>query len=206
MPDLDELDQPVDEQPSASEKPAPATPDLEAIVRKVIEDSIGESLNKRISGLQSTMDKRLVKAIEEMKRANLSPEEQQAAVDQMESQDVTRALQVAELIKRRKQFPDAVDFMLESMDQDDLDSQLSFIQERFGAKAAAQVAKALDSAKPEDGGAPTDAPVPDVDKNNPASKRNPALESGEDMNDELADEVLNRVGRGQWSRFFGRGG
>lgn len=198
----DDLDQPVEgDDPSAQAPVTPEAPDLEAIVRAVIEKTVPEALNSRISGLQSSMDKRFSTLAKELKNAGLSEDDQQQILAEEQNKETQRAVQLAELIKRRKQFPEAVEFMIDNMDRSDLDDQLSFIQQTLKPSQAASPAPAA----PSSGSAPNDAPVPDVDKNNPASSRSPVLESGEEMNEELADAILSQVsGRGQLSRLLGR--
>ena len=197
----DELDQPGEGDASGNTPPVqPATPDLEALVRGVIEQELGSKFDARIAGLQSVMDRNMAKLARDLRKSGLSPEEQQEALAQEESQETTKALRLAELIKRRKQAPEAVDFFIEMMEQEDLDGQLAYIQQQM--KPVKPEAK-QDIAPPVSGGAPANAPVPDVDKNNPASKRSIAFESGDDMNDEMADALLDSVGPGQFKRLVG---
>lgn len=204
----DDLDQPVDDE-SASDTPAQSqTPDLEALIRSVLGDTLKGELDSRFSGLQSMQDKRLAKLAQELRSSGMSQEEQEDAMEQEQAQETAKALQIAELIKRRKKTPEAVDFMLESMDKSDLDEQLDYIQSVLGSKAAASVAKAVADAVPSsDGetGDQHDAPVPDSDKNNPRSSRSSDPTEGEGMNMELADTILDKVGRGQFGRFLSRG-
>lgn len=201
--ELDNLDQPEDGD-SASNTPAKTEPDLEALVRSVLGDTIKSELDSRFSGLQSMQDKRLAQLAKELKASSLTEEQQESLIEQEQAQDTAKALQIAELIKRRKTAPEAVDFLLESMDKSDLDEQLSYIQSVLGTKARQSVESAVENASPKGGEAAGTADVPDQDKNNPRSSRSISMESDDEMNEELADSVLNQVGRGQFGRFFGR--
>lgn len=199
-----ELDQPTDG--SASDKPAQSSgSDLEAQIREILGSTLKSELDSRFSGLQSMQDKRLAALAKELRSTSLSREEQEEVLEREQAQETAKALQIAELIKRRKNAPEAVDFLLESMEFGDLDEQIQFIQSRLGSKAAAQVAQAVADADPASTeGATKTAPVPETDHNNPASRRSPAPASGSEMDDELADKILSNVGRGQFRRLLGR--
>ena len=197
----DELNQSEETEADASvEAPVVQTPDLEALVRDALEKTLKGELDTRFSGLQSIQDKRLRQIAKELKESNLTPGEQEAILEQEQEQDTAKALQIAELIKRRKTAPEAVDFLLESMDKADLDDQLEFIQSVLKGNAAppAQPSPATGDEAEEEG------QIPETNKTNPASQRSAALESGEEMNDELADAILDQVGRGGFKRLLGR--
>jgi hypothetical protein len=198
--DHDNLDQPEGEESASASAPATAAPDLEAIVRKVFEDSLKPELDSRFSGLQSVQDKRLAKLAQELRSSSMTPDEQEAVLEQERSQEQEKALRIAELIKRRKTAPEAVDFLLESMEKADLDEQVEFIQSVLAARSQtpAPAAPATGDESDEEG------QIPESNKNNPASNRSAQLESGEEMNEELADAILDQVGKGQFGRFFGR--
>lgn len=202
----DVLEQPSDSEDTSEESPVEQnSPDLEALIRSVLGSTLKSEFDLRFSGLQSSQDKRFAALAKELKSSSLTEEEQEDYLEREQAQETAKALQIAELIKRRKTTPEAVDFLLESMDKPDLDEQLSFIQSVLGSKAAGQIAAAVASATTPDkgdGAAPTDNPIPDSDKNNPVSQRSNAPEGDMDM--ELADAVLDQVGRGQISRFFRR--
>lgn len=197
----DELNQSEESEDSPAETPEIKTPDLEALVRDALEKTLKGELDTRFSGLQSIQDKRLAQIAKELRASNLTAGEQEAILEQEQEQDTAKALQIAELIKRRKTAPEAVDFLLESMDKADLDDQLEFIQSVLSARAAppAQPSPTSGDESEEEG------QIPETNKTNPASQRSAALESGEEMNDELADAILSGVGKGQFSRFFRRG-
>lgn len=202
MSDLDDT-QSAEEENDASDTPSPVQsqqPDLEALVRKALQETLKPELDSRFSGLQSLQDKRLSQLAKELRSSSMTPAEQEEVLEQERSQETEKALRVAELIKRRKVAPEAVDFLLESMEKADLDEQVAFIQSVL--KASSQPAPAAPTKGDE---SDEENPIPESNKNNPPSRRNGALESGEDMNEELADAILENVGKGQFSRFFGRG-
>lgn len=201
MADTDtELNQSETEDTDTSGQPpvAPQSPDLEALVRSVLGDTLKTELDSRFSGLQSIQDRRLDKLARDLRKSNLTQDQQDAILEQEQERDTAKALQIAELIKRRKSAPEAVDFLLESMEKDDLDDQIAFIQGTLKPKAPAPAAPAPGTESDDEG------EIPESNKNNQASQRNAALESGEDMNEELADQILDQVGKGQFGRFFGR--
>jgi hypothetical protein len=200
--DLDELNQSEDEEEDASGTPPVTTqqPDLEALVRKALQETLKPELDSRFSGLQSIQDKRLAQLAKDLRASSMTPAEQEEVLEQERSQETEKALRIAELIKRRKTAPEAVDFLLESMEKADLDEQVAFIQSVL--KSSSQAVPAAPSKGDE---SDDENEIPQSNKNNPPSNRNPQLESGEDMNEELADAILDQVGKGQFSRFFGRG-
>lgn len=201
MADTDnELNQSETEDDDTSGKPpvTPQSPDLEALVRSVLGDTLKTELDSRFSGLQSIQDKRLDKLARDLRASNLTQDQQDAILEQEQERDTAKALQIAELIKRRKTAPEAVDFLLESMEKDDLDDQIAFIQNQLKPKAPAPAAPVKGDESDDEG------EIPESNKNNPPSRRSEALESGEDMNDELADSILDQVGKGQFGRFFRR--
>jgi hypothetical protein len=202
--DTNELNQSeLEDDASESDSPVqPQSPDLEAIVRSVLGDTLKSELDSRFSGLQSIQDKRLAQLARELRASNLTQDQQEAIMEQEQEKETEKALRIAELIKRRKAAPEAVDFLIESMEKADLDEQVEYIQSVLNARTATQtpVPAAPKGAEDEDEGE-----IPESTKNNPPSNRNVALESGEEMTEELADAVLSQVqGRGQLSRFFGR--
>ena len=201
MSDLDET-QPVEgEEEDASGTPpvTPQQPDLEALVRKALGESLKTELDSRFSGLQSLQDKRLAQLAKELRASSMTPAEQEEVLEQERSQETEKALRIAELIKRRKTAPEAVDFLLESMEKADLDEQVAFIQSVLKASSQAAPAAPVKGDESDE-----ENQMPESNKNNAPSNRNEQLESGEDMNEELADAILNQVGKGQFGRFFGR--
>lgn len=204
MADTNELNQ-SDLEDDASEDNSPVksqSPDLEAIVRNVLEGTLKNELDSRFSGLQSLQDKRLAQLARELKASNLTQDQQDAIMEQEQEKETEKALRIAELIKRRKAAPEAVDFLIESMEKADLDEQVEYIQSVLKARPAPNPVPAASKQEDEDEG---EGEIPESNKNNAPSNRSVQLESGEEMNDELADAVLSQVqGRGQLSRFFGR--
>lgn len=201
MAELDtELNQSDDEGDTSGTPPvSPQSPDLEALVRSVLGDTLKSELDSRFSGLQSLQDKRLAQLAKELKASNLTQDQQDAILEQEQEKDTAKALQIAELIKRRKTAPEAVDFLLESMEKDDLDDQIAFIQSTLKTRQSPAPASPATGDESDDEGE-----IPQTNKTNPPSRRSEALESDEGMNEELADQILDQVGKGQFSRFFGR--
>lgn len=191
----------TDDDTSGNTPVSPQSPDLEALVRSVLGDTLKSELDSRFSGLQSIQDKRLEKLAKELKSSNLTQDQQEAILEQEQEKETSKALQIAELIKRRKTAPEAVDFLLESMEKDDLDDQIAFIQSTLKSSSAPTSAPAAPSEGAEDD---DEGQIPESNKNNPPSRRSSALESEEEMNEELADSILDQVGKGQLSRFFNR--
>lgn len=204
MADTTELNQSDTEDDASGETPPVQSqqPDLEALVRKALETTLGPELDSRFSGLQSLQDKRLAKLAKELRATSLTPSEQEEVLEQETAKETDKALRIAELIKRRKTAPEAVDFLLETMEADDLDEQLALIQTRLKAQSAPATPSPAAPKGDEDD---EEGEIPESNKNNPPSRRSEALESGDEMNDELADQILSQVqGRGQLGRFFGR--
>lgn len=201
MADTNELNQ-SDEEGTSGEPPAtPQSPDLEAIVRSVLESSLKTELDSRFSGLQSLQDKRLAQLARELKSSNLTQDQQDEIMEQEQEKETAKALRIAELIKRRKAAPEAVDFLIESMEKADLDEQVEYIQSVLKARTAPSPVPAAPEGDTEDEG---EGEIPESTRTNPPSSRSSQLESGEEMNDELADAVLSQVqGRGALGRFFG---
>ena len=184
-----------------SEQPAGGdTQDLEKAVREILTGL----LDTRFSGFQSMIDRKLGTLRQELQTVGLTQEQQEELLEKEQTSSQERALQIAELIKRRKAAPEAVDFFIEVMDKPSVDDQIEFIQSVLGPKAAKQVTDAIQSATPESGGA-TSPEVPDVDKNNPAAPRkNEPVGLSEGMTEELADKILDQIPARTFSSFFKR--
>lgn len=196
---MTDLDQSGNVSDPSAEAPVVTTqaPDLDAIVQRIV----GET-DKRFQGFQSMMDRKLGDVTRQfeskLKTVGLSQEEREQLDSETEAQETQRLKQEIALLRLRKDKPDAVDFFMEVMGAESLEDQLAVIEQKLGAKAAAQVADQVANA-------PDGTPqAPEIDRNSPSRTKSAgmssALEGGADMTDELAQTILESGSKGILSR------
>lgn len=176
---MSETDKPAEqpnEKPDApAETPAPPSLDL---------SQLEKMLDKRFSGFQSLMDQKLgtfSAELEELKTANLTPEEQEQLDTRKRLEETERLRRENALLKLRKQYPDEVDFLEQFFGAQSLEEQVLATASFRNPKAAA--AESDEDEEPE--------PTP-VEANNPRrkTKASPA-DTGQAMSNEIADQILS---------------
>lgn len=187
-------------QPNTETAPADAPAETSTFDPRSIQDFLATEFDKRFRGIQSMTDRQLGElknTIEELRAANLTPEEQEQ-LEVKQARDRAAALERENaLLKMRKQYPEEVDFLESFFGAKSLDEQLT---------ALASFRKAPAPVVTNDQEPTTPTPV---NGNNAPRKATPTVTdatSGQ-MNDALADQILNSAGgneRGIMKRLFQR--
>jgi hypothetical protein len=196
---MTDLDSSVDDSGASAEAPSTSVDEtaIEAMVSRAIGKALGSTLDKRFSGFQSMIDSKvsnLASAVEQLKTAGLSPEEQEQLEYDEQKGEIERLRTENAMLSLRKDHPDAVDFFVEAMSQGSLEDQIAFIEARLGKAVAAAVEDAI-----EEGGELDLSAVPVTDPNNPARKQKAlgaATAAGQPMTDVVADAILANAPRG----------
>lgn len=196
MTDLDNGQSNLEDAP-AEPQPASEAPSFDP---EELKTALAAEFEKRFRGLQGLMEKKtseLNNEISQLRAANLSPEEQ-------EQLEVRSARERAEYLERenamlrlRKDYPEEVDFMENFFKAESMQDQLAALA-NFRKATAPQGNEPVEER-------PTPTPV---SGNNPARRQSPTLaDTGAEMNDALADSVLNAAGnqRGILRRLFNGG-
>jgi hypothetical protein len=170
---------------------ATPTPDLEAITK-----SFGSQIDERFRGFQSLLDQKLdplSREVNRLKTAQLSPEEQEQAVQAASDAEVQRLKTENAMLRLGQTQPEAVAFFQEIMSQPTLEAQLALIQGRIKPP----VADANPAQEPATAGTAPAAGAPGNDANNPPRKPQPTLAgwNGEaPLTADQAAAVLNQFG------------
>jgi len=188
-----QLEQPDGDEEGTSATEAPSTPaqDLEAVM-----DRLQETLDKRFSGFQSSMDRKIAGLSTQFAQAQsslLTPEERDEQAQSAEKKELEQLRMERQLYQLRDSHPEAVDLIIGSMAAQTLEEQIDFIESKFGKKVVAQVEAAVEEAAEETEGAQ------EVQVNNPGKKPKLGAASAAfaDVNsEEAADAILNQFGRG----------
>lgn len=166
----------VDQSEESEEAPAF---DLEAFAKSLTSD-----FDKRFSGFQSMLDQRedkFRKELEQLKTANLTPEEQEQLQASSAQEELSRMKRENELLKMRRQFPEEVDLLEDFFGKTNLQEQLSLLSKFRKAQAEA-----------ESNDSPEEQPNTPVDKNNSPRKNEPSIaEMQGEMTPQLADKILS---------------
>jgi hypothetical protein len=171
--------------------------DIEAIVSRAVAKVLDTSLDKRFQGFQSVIDRKfnpLATAVEQLKTAGLTPEEQEQLNQDEQAREIERLRTENAMLSLRKDNPEAVDFFMEAMSKESLEDQIAYIASRLGRETATAVQEAL-----EEEGALDEAAVPVTDPNNPARKQKPLganTAAGQQMSDAVADAILSTAPKG----------
>jgi hypothetical protein len=161
--------------------------------------AMSAEFDNRFQGFQSLLDRRtgeLRKELDDLKTADLTPEEQEQESTRKQNERVARLERENEILRMRKDYPEEVDLLTEFFEKSSLQDQLALLSAFRKAKAEAE---------PTDGGA--DAQPTPVDKNsNPRRTELTLGDVGGAMNDQLADKVLETAGneKGLLRRLTGR--
>ena len=149
---------------------------------------IGADMDKRFQGFQGTLDRRdseYRQMLEDLKTADLPPEEREQAQTSRLQQELESYKRKVEILSMRKQFPEEVDLLSNLLEGKSLQDQLALLSNFRKVEAAS------DSPEEE----VEEQPTP-VDKNNP--KRRPRLSSadftGKNMSKELSEQILAESG------------
>ena len=189
----DQIDQSGDTTGASDQPAGSASPDLEAIVTKVAA-ALGQSIDQRFQGFQSTIDKKLGTFQRELQAASLSPEEREQFDAQTSEEKMAELQRKVDLYEQRDRYPRGADLLAKLFEADSLDAQLALIESSLGSEAAAQVAETV--AAQADGNV---TPVPEVDRNNPGRPIQAGAQSAltsDEMNDAAADAILASAGKG----------
>jgi hypothetical protein len=194
MADTTDLGQPNTETASA-ETPA----ETSTFDPKAFQEGLASEFEKRFRGIQSLTDRQLGElknTIEELRAANLTPEEQEQ-LEVKQARDRTSVLERENaLLKMRKQYPEEVDFLEAFFGAKSLDEQLTALSGFRKTPAAAAAEEP----------APRSTSTP-VSGNNAPRRATPTMSDagGSRMTDELADQILNAGNEpGILKRLFGR--
>lgn len=156
----------------------PGTPDLDALVSKLTAD-----LDKRFSGFQGLLDRRdseYRQMLEDLKTADLSPEEREQEQASRLKAELDSYKRKVEILSMRKEFPEEVDLLTSLLEGQSLQDQLSLI---------AKFRKVETPAKPPEGDN-GEQPTP-VDGNNAPRKQSFSLaDAATKMNKELSEKIL----------------
>lgn len=166
-----------------------STTDLSAI-----QTALMAEFDKRFQGFQGLLDRRTSEfqsALEELKTADLSPEEQAQFTSSKEKERIARLERENELLKMRRNFPEEVDLLEDFFTKSSLEEQLALLATFRKAQAATE---------PQEGEA-DGQPTP-VDKNNPPRRQQVSMaDMSGGMTKELADQVLSTANeRGLFAR------
>jgi hypothetical protein len=151
--------------------------------------AMSAEFDNRFSGFQSLLDRRtseLRKELDDLKTADLTPEEQEQVRSREANERLARLERENEILRMRKDYPEEVDLLEEFFKKSSLDDQLALL---------ANFRKAKEEAATPEGGA-DNQPTP-VDKNSPPRRGELTVSDIGDgkMNSELADKVLEQVGQ-----------
>lgn len=158
-----------------------------AIDLSTITKALTEEFDKRFQGFQSLLDRRTSEfqsQLEELKTADLSPEEQEQFRERELQKKMAQLERENTLLKMRKQFPEEVDLLEQFFGADSLEGQLDLLSKFRKAQAEAEA----------QGAESTEQPTP-VDMNNPPRRQEPSLtDLAGQMTKELADKILSDGG------------
>jgi hypothetical protein len=168
-----------------------STPETPAIDLDTLVNRINAENEKRFRGFQSAQDRRdeeFRKALDELKDRDLTPEEREVAESSKLQQEIEKLRRENEILSLRKTHPEEADLLNQFLKAPSLQDQLELLS-NF-RKVAAPAAPEGDEPEAAEGGEPTP-----VDKNNPARKTQPSLESAaERMNAELSRQIMEGSG------------
>lgn len=157
----------------------PVQPDLDALVSKLTAD-----LDKRFSGFQGLLDRRdseYRQMLEDLKTADLSPEEREQEQASRLKTELEQYKRKVEILNMRKDFPEEVDLLTALLEGQSLQDQLSLLAKFRKVEAAA---------KPQEGDN-EEQPTP-VDGNNAPRRSSLSLaDAATKMNKELSEKILN---------------
>jgi hypothetical protein len=147
-------------------------------------------MDKRIQGFQGILDRRDAEyrqMIEDLKTADLSPEEQEQVRESKLQRELESTKRRLEIMEMRKEFPEEVDLLDALLQGKSLTDQLSLLS---------TFRKAQPTPDPDESVADAGEPTP-VDKNNASRKNEPSLaDFGGKMTPELADRLIETNNQG----------
>lgn len=152
------------------------------------EDKLAElrqEMNQRYSGFQSLLDKKMaeiVDTISELKTARMSPEEREELEEVETKRELAKLKRENDILKMRTKYPEAVDTLMQVLDQQSLEKQLEILTALSKGK----------NSGPTPSEEPDVSPAP-VDANNPPRKPEASLASlvkGGQMTKEQAAKIL----------------
>ena len=152
-----------------------------------VQAALMAEFDKRFQGFQGLLDRRTSEfqtALEELKTADLSPEEQVQFQTSKAQTELERVKRENELLRMRREFPEEVDLLEDFFKKSSLEDQLNLL---------ATFRKAQTESEPQGEEDPAQ-PTP-VDKNNPSRRQAPSMSDlAGGMTDDLADQVLTSAG------------
>lgn len=107
----------------------PQTVDLDGLKAAILEAIKGDN-DKRFQGLQGLMDRRdaeLRKELEDLKTADLEPEQREQVQASRLEKELADSKRQIEILSKRKDFPEEVDLLTEFMNADSLEKQLALL-------------------------------------------------------------------------------
>jgi len=172
----------------------PQNADLEALVAQ-----LSGSLDQRFQGFQGILDRRDAEyrqMIEDLKTADLSPEEQEQFRESKLQRELESTKRRLEIMEMRKEYPEEVDLLDSLLQGKSLTDQLNLL---------ATFRKAQPSTESDESVTDEGQPTP-VDKNNASRKTEPSLaDFGGQMTPELADRLIDTNNEGGILRRLRRG-
>lgn len=178
-----------------AETPAPEnTFDL-----KAIQEALAQEFDKRFRGLQSMTDtkyRELQETVSQLRAANLSPEEQEQLEIKQARERAAALERENALLRLRRDHPEEVDFMENWLKSESMQDQIQLL---------AGFRKAPVEAAPVEETRPQSTPTPVSGNNTPRRATPSVADTGVQMTDELADQILAGADQpGILKRFFGR--
>jgi hypothetical protein len=175
---------------TGGDQPQGTPADLDALVEKM-NAKFTEEFGKRFSGLQGLLDRRDAEyrqLLDDLKTADLSPEEREQVQASKLQQEVEQLRRKNEILSMRKSHPDEADLLERFLEAQSLEDQLNLL-------ATFRKAEAPNAPEPVEGEAAADGKPTPVDKNNPARPSIPDLSAApERMNQDLANQILQGSG------------
>jgi hypothetical protein len=182
MEDVYTMTEPT-ESPEQPVEGAESTPNVDL---SAITSALTAEFDKRFSGLQGLMDRRnseFQKALDDLKTADLTPEEQEQYRANEAQAKLNQLQRENELLRMRKEFPEEVDLLDSFFEKSSLQEQLALIASFRKVKAEAD---------PSEEGEPEEQPTP-VERNNPPRRSEVSLaDIARGMTGELADKLLDQ--------------
>lgn len=175
----------MSDEPTQSGDQSEETPDLQAMLKQFQSELKADS-DKRFQGFQGLLDRRDAEyraMLEDLKTADLEPEQQEQAKANKLQRERDEYKRQVEILSMRKDYPEEVDVLMQFLQGKTLPDQLELL--RQFRKAAAPTAESSTEEHVEE------QPTP-VDRNNAARKSSTLLDAASNMTKDKANTLLNQ--------------
>ena len=181
---------------TTEDQPAEAAPSQ--ITAEQISQIVSDSLDARISGLQSSMDKNIAAVRKEFQRSTMTEDELENAREAELEQELAQARRERDALRAAQQYPEVYPIYESLVNAQTPEEQLQAIDKALKSAAAP-------AAQPTEAPAqPADEPTPPVDSNAPAPTQvGGMVASAGEMNSEKANRILDAL-QGTWNEAMGR--